>query len=378
MNRVYFPNLNGLRFIAAFLVIIHHAEQVRFFFKQDNYWTVPFVRNIGQLGVILFFVLSGFLITFLLLKEKNEHGTIFVKDFYIRRILRIWPLYYFIVILSFFILPHFKILSIPGFEGIANADFLQILLLFILFLPNVALAGYAPVSFASQAWSVGVEEQFYLIWPLIIKKSKNTLLLLCIVIFLSVLIGFIVANTAGEQGLMRNVHRFWEHFNIDCMAIGGIAAWVLFHKKEKILNIVFNKYFQAIVLVFTLFCLGTGYYFPVFLKGLDINCECYAVLFAIIILNMASNEASIITLENKFFNYMGKISYGLYMYHVLVIVIVEKVVMPFFNGNTIVFYVSILFLITAVSSCSYEFIEKRFIKRKIKYSKILSGSNAEK
>jgi peptidoglycan/LPS O-acetylase OafA/YrhL len=83
-QRVYFPNLNGLRFIAAFLVIIHHIEQFKAIFKLDNYWeTVPFIEVIGFLGVVLFFVLSGFLITYLLLAEESSFKAISIRRFYI-------------------------------------------------------------------------------------------------------------------------------------------------------------------------------------------------------------------------------------------------------------------------------------------------------
>ena len=99
MKKVYFPNINGLRFIAALLVIIHHTEQIKDILGLSNYWSTPIIRSIGGLGVLLFFVLSGFLITFLLLDEESTTGTISIKKFYIRRILRIWPLYYLILIL---------------------------------------------------------------------------------------------------------------------------------------------------------------------------------------------------------------------------------------------------------------------------------------
>ncbi|WP_164891118.1 acyltransferase family protein, partial [Botryobacter ruber] len=69
MNKIYFPNLNGLRFIAAFVVIIHHMEQIKSLLGLQNYWSNPFISVVGKLGVVLFFVLSGFLITYLLLVE---------------------------------------------------------------------------------------------------------------------------------------------------------------------------------------------------------------------------------------------------------------------------------------------------------------------
>ena len=99
-NKIYFPNLNGIRFIAAFAVILHHLEQFKYLLGYKNNWENPIIHQIGPLGVILFFVLSGFLITYLLLVEEKQTKTISIKSFYMRRILRIWPLYYLIILLN--------------------------------------------------------------------------------------------------------------------------------------------------------------------------------------------------------------------------------------------------------------------------------------
>lgn len=380
MNKIYFPNLNGLRFIAALLVLIHHAEQIKFQYKLSNYWDVKFVRNIGQLGVILFFVLSGFLITYLLLKEKELTKTISVKQFYMRRILRIWPLYYLLICLALFVFPHFHFLVIPGMENVSSENYLPVIALFILFLPNIALVMFPPLPFASQAWSVGVEEQFYLIWPWIIKKTKNVLVTLSSILLICLALNWIFpflkrefpdSDTIGYTG------RFWEHFNIDCMAIGGIFAWILFSKKALLLNILYNKYLQLFVYFVTIIALLTGFYFPVFFTGFDINCEGYAVLFAYIILNLAANPNSIISLENRLFSYLGKISYGLYMYHVIAIVISIKITNSFFKNNNFVFYFVAFGIVILLASVSFEFFEKKFIIMKATYSKIVSGDNAE-
>ena len=105
---IYFPNLNSIRFIAALLVIIHHIEQFKSVFNiYPNQMNNPVIGSFGPLGVRLFFVLSGFLITYLLFAEKEVSGTISITKFYIRRALRIWPLYYLIVLLAFFIVPYF-------------------------------------------------------------------------------------------------------------------------------------------------------------------------------------------------------------------------------------------------------------------------------
>ena len=82
MKKVYFPSFNGIRFIAALSVIIYHIEQTKMMYKFDNYFDIPFMHIMGKLGVILFFVLSGFLITYLLMQERKETNTISIKDFY--------------------------------------------------------------------------------------------------------------------------------------------------------------------------------------------------------------------------------------------------------------------------------------------------------
>ncbi|MEG0929911.1 acyltransferase family protein, partial [Algoriella sp.] len=114
---LHFPNLNALRAIAALLVLIHHTEQIKNSFNLDSFWNVPFFNVIGKLGVVLFFVLSGFLITYLLLNEEKNTNKINVKRFYFRRVLKIWPLYYFIIFLSYFVFPYISVLSIDNIQN---------------------------------------------------------------------------------------------------------------------------------------------------------------------------------------------------------------------------------------------------------------------
>lgn len=123
LTKIYFPNLNGLRFIAAFMVIVYHIEQFLSYFGYQNLTRNPVIKLIGPLGVELFFVLSGFLITYLILAEEKVTKTISIKDFYIRRILRIWPLYYFVGFLAFFVLPHLAIFNIPIYSDIFSGNF---------------------------------------------------------------------------------------------------------------------------------------------------------------------------------------------------------------------------------------------------------------
>src|SRR5437867_1336539 len=97
--KVYFPGLHGLRFFAAMMVVFSHVELMMDYHSYPNLYANNLaVYESGRMGVTLFFVLSGFLISYLLLTEKKVSGTVAVKKFYTRRILRIWPLYYLLVI----------------------------------------------------------------------------------------------------------------------------------------------------------------------------------------------------------------------------------------------------------------------------------------
>lgn len=372
-NKIYFPNLNGIRFIAAFLVIIHHVEQIKDLFGLKSKWANPTINLIGPLGVILFFVLSGFLITYLLLVEEKEMKVISVRSFYIRRILRIWPLYYLIIGLSFFLIPQISFLNPIGWSDHIYDNLFFKLVLFVFFLPNMALVLFPPVAFASQTWSVGVEEQFYLIWPILIKKVKNKRILLYAIIFgylFLKLIGFkIIQEFLFWNDYMGYAKAFFDSFNIDCMAIGGLFAIYLFENDKKI-KIFFSKYTQ--IIVYTLL-------FVLLLKGIKIpyiHFEFYAFLFGIIILNLAANKSTVLKLENNLFHYLGKISYGLYMYHPLAIVITLKTLAIFEIVNIGIQYISVILITIVIAGVSYRYFESYFIQKKLKFSKILSGENA--
>jgi peptidoglycan/LPS O-acetylase OafA/YrhL len=372
-DKIYFPGLNGLRFIAALLVIIHHIEQIKNLSGFQNHKQNTFVSVSGKLGVVLFFVLSGFLITYLLLEEEKKTKTISIKNFYIRRILRIWPLYYLIVVLSFFVFSKLSFLQTDGYSFIFD-NFSIKLILFILFLPNLAENIFPAVPYSSQTWSVGVEEQFYLVWPLLMKKVKNKSYLLYSIVggyvFIK-LIGFIIIKKfLFWNNYMNVIRKFFDSFSIDCMAIGGLFALYLFNK-EKILIFFFKPYVQLLTISALCVLIGFGVRIPY------IHFEFYAILFGILILNLAANPKPVISLESKLLNYLGKISYGLYIYHPLAIVITIKCLNILGFNIFILQHVISLLIAILMAGISYRFYESYFIRKKIKFSKILSGDNAK-
>jgi len=379
-SNVYFPSLNGIRAIAAFLVILHHIENIKSYDNHANLANIPFISIIGSLGVTLFFVLSGFLITYLLLEEKKVSNTIKIRAFYIRRILRIWPLYYFVLLVTLLVNIYFLM---P--QGNMQFFFTQ-LILYICFLPNAACILYAGEIFPGQLWSIGTEEQFYLAWPWVIKKSKPRFLLLSILtIFFIVTLLRLAFNYFSDIyelkfhniPVFRSLWLFFERFRIDCMAIGAIGAYFVFFKEKYtwLLSIIFSKIVQFIAYFALCIFLAAGLRFGLFVNVI------YSLLFLLLIMNVSSNHNSILSLENKVFNFLGKISYGLYVYHFLVLLLLMNVLnrMEVKDGIifNIIYYIGGIVLIIVVSYFSYNFFEKRFLKLKTKYTSIVSGDDAK-
>ena len=370
-ERVYFPNLNGLRFIAALLVIIHHVEQIKSEYGLANYWNSRFVQIIGEQGVVLFFVLSGFLITYLMLEEEKQTGTIHVRDFYIRRILRIWPLYFFIGFLALAILPHIPFFLLPGSElDVVYRHFGQKILLYALFLPNLLPYVAGTIPYASQTWSIGTEEQFYLIWPQLMKNiRKHRVALMVFIIVGYVLIARALWSSHTDfLPFKYYISGFWSLFNIDCMAIGGFLA-ILLHSENKYLKVFRNNAVFYASLLLVSYMLSQGIRIEHLYK------ETYAVLFGIIILNFASNPNIPFNLEAGAFKYLGKISYGLYMYHPIGIVLGVNAAMFAGVANNFVIYPLSVGLAVLLSGLSYKYFESFFLRFKLNFSTIRSGDD---
>ena len=369
MKKIYFPNLNALRFIAAFIVMFTHFGQLNLQLVNKG---ADYYATIGRLGVVLFFTLSGFLITYLLLVEKTETGTIKIRHFYKRRILRIWPLYYLIIIGSLYVFNNIQYLQIPGVTARAlHENFVIKNVLYLGMLPNVAYAMGYLVPYTFQTWSIGVEEQFYLFWPFLFKRINNSLKLLITVAatYLFIKILFYLLAHYSKNGLMHVLDYFVNLLCFDSMAIGGIVALLLFNQ-NRIIKVLFLKEVQLVVWLVSILLISMGVDFGLF------QYEIYSILFALIIINLAGNKNVLFTLDNTLLNYLGKISYGLYMYHFITMRVADLMCYKYPVMNTAFIKFSFVLIVTiAIASLSYEFFEKRFINLKLKYSTIITGDN---
>ncbi len=349
--KVHFQGINSLRFFAALSVIIYHIEG----FKSTDLKTVPFLRNMGPHGVSFFFVLSGFLITYLLLVEKETYGSISIRKFYTRRALRIWPLYYFIVIVGLYVIPQIPFLRYWDNQAEMQQVISSSSLLCFLLLPNVAEA-INTMPYIGNTWSIGVEEQFYFLWPWLIRYTKKYFRLLFLVIIVMILIRVIIIllmNRFPNAGLGPLLEIF-VLLRFDAMATGGIAACLLFYKKEKILQFIYRRDVQWL-------CLGLTFLLLYIETGNRIHFYgWYYFLFAIIILNVATGTKPLFRLRQKWLDYLGKISFGIYIYHPIVIFFCLKMLKPlivstyFFNGLLYISSVAGTIFISAISFHGFE------------------------
>ncbi len=374
-NISFFEGLSALRFFAAFFVVMHHSETIRRKNGFDNLEWLSLFRNGGS-AVTFFFVLSGFLITYLLLKENHKRGTVSVKKFYIKRTLRIWPLYFLLVIIGTLILPQaFGILHIK-YE--MPYSFGQVWYYFIFFLPGLVTFFFGH-HFLEPLWSIGVEEVFYLLWAPIFKIfKKNILVILLSIIMLKIILMIIGYFNPGYALFNYLVNTF----RIEAMAIGGLGAYFIFNRKKELSNLFIYKIpLQILIyLVFIVYLIfhinihnlvwNTIFSTPVF-SGILIN-----FLFLYLIIGVSLIDNNIIKLKSKILTYLGDISYGIYMYHMLtifaVIQLLKKYLIdlnPFVSG--ILFYIIVTIGVILISSISKFAFENYFLNLKSKLDKPL-------
>ena len=307
----------------------------------------------------------------MLLEEEAHTGSIRLRRFYIRRALRIWPLYYVVVVLALFILPYTSVFMRPDVGlDVIHQDLLLKVVLYATFFANVVLANVGVVPFAALTWSVATEEQFYLLWPVLMRSvhSKLFLMLAVITIYLAGRL-ILESNLTGSAPMLAGIRNFYALFNIDCMAIGGLAA-VLLHQKSRMLALLVNIPVFYATLLATVALVACGVTIPY------LHYEFYSVLFAVLILNFATNRRIGWSMEFEPLHYLGKISYGLYLLHPLAIVASIRLCIALGWTNDVVVYPTILVAAIGLATISYRFLEAPFLRLKSRFAFVASGEDA--
>jgi peptidoglycan/LPS O-acetylase OafA/YrhL len=362
-NAIYFPGLNGLRAIAALAVVISHITLWLKHFNLDPgiFGTysdgTPRGLSIAGYGVSIFFVLSGFLITYLLQSEK-EMQAIDVKKFYARRILRIWPLYYLYLFIA--------VITILIFGLDLNYGSL---FLYVFYAANVPFILGMGAPLLSHYWSLGVEEQFYLFWPWINKKINSMVLpvFLLIVALLGTKILLHVFFPHSILELTIHVTRF------HCMMIGALGA-VLYKQENKLfLQLADHKITQGIS------------WFIIFLAAINvyhiasvIDDEIISVAALFLIIGQIRVKNRIVNLEVKPLDFLGKISFGIYVIHPILIFLFSKLLYPLTISapvKYVIVYSAVISSTILLSYLSYTYIESYFLKFKKRFEVVKSSSS---
>jgi peptidoglycan/LPS O-acetylase OafA/YrhL len=303
----HIPELDGVRGIAVLLVVVYHA----FVFSTSPLeGRIATLASYGFAGVDLFFVLSGFLITGILLSAKGKPA--YFRNFYAKRALRIWPLYYLLLLFAFGLLPflihhaHLAMGESALLEGKSK-------IVYIFLLQNLWYPGSAGPTILGMTWSLAIEEQFYIVWPwLVLLCGRKTLV--CILAAILVLSPGI-RLWASLHGVSREAIYYMTWFRLDGLALGAlIAVWC----KSSFYSLRITK-------SMTLAALAAGV--PASLWLLSGHSKTlWPLLFSMLALastglvvfaiwSCGANSIQGRPLRSSWLRYIGKISYCLYLVH---------------------------------------------------------------
>ena len=350
MNK--YPSINGLRAISILFVIAHHLQIMDGVFNNllQYQWLIPFVYFLADdyLGVNVFFVISSFLITSLLVEEEKQEGTISLKNFYIRRTLRIFPAYYFLL-LVYFVLQLFGIIHLNGFSWLTSITYTKYI-------------NWWQDWFTAHAWSLSVEEQFYLLWPLLFLCGEK-----------------VRKNGAWVLMFVAPCFRLYSHYyplswmnemtlftRVDAIAIGCLIALY----KDKILELL-SPHFGKVFL-FSLLGLFLLSNLPNINNRLNLKLDFIFVPIAYTYGTMANVFIGAIllysvfgakkiwfkVLNSKIFNFIGMLSYSIYLWQQLFLSNLNHWTTGFPQNLTFIFVAALL---------SFYCIEKPFLVLKEKF-----------
>ena len=362
-NTFYHPELDVLRFIAFLAVFMHHAlprDASVYLAKGLSPVVIQWImtaKEAGAFGLDLFFALSSYLITELLLREHAQRGSFSVSAFYVRRALRIWPLYFTFLVLTVLVIP--TLIPAESFGPIYIFSF-------ALFVGNWVCATYGlPFSVASPLWSISVEEQFYIGWPLLLRffgvNRLKQLAVVMLVVAVLTRIGLAIYGV-GHPGVWCNTIA-----RLDPIALGAILAFTLNGRAPQISNAL------RVVLCASAFVtwLLTARYFS---HDGPTSVATYALsglASVVLLLAVLKSEAPLLRVRPFcWLVYLGRISYGLYVFHLFALALLAQVLVLPVVGIPLNFglRLALSFLLTVILAVvSYNVLELPFLRLKKRF-----------
>lgn len=354
----YRPELDALRFCAFALVFINHGFPSLAGFQSARIAasiSTPIVgfKHGGAFGVDVFFVLSSYLITEILLREHRDRGAIDVPAFWARRILRIWPLYFGFLAFALFVVPLWLPQTFPAFHAMAYATFWG----------NFALIvrpGEVD-SVAQLLWSVSIEETFYLGWPLAVATFRHRLRLICLL-----LLG--ISMFARAYVLAGGIASSWSLWGntftrLEPIAAGALIAMML---DGRLPTLTSASRAASLAVGFLLIALAGTYGSFDNVRAL-ITYPVAAVAAALLLVGTLGAAWAI----PSWLIYLGRISYGLYVFHFFALSITREHVSvshPFMDWA--IEFVAAFLLTVGCAALSYRYYEKPFLRLKARFGRV--------
>lgn len=338
MNQKHFMHLDGLRFICIAMVLWHHYSPI------EKSTAQLFGR--GFFGVDFFFVLSGFLITTLLLREAKTYGHFSMKNFYIRRAVRIIPVYYFVV----------TIISLYFIVVQGRTEFLELVPYYYLFLSNFLIED---IPLLSITWSLSVEEQYYLLWPLLLMLLPARALV-PVSIFLIALNVVIALDLFGIDPVTTGVLIFkLPNATYSPIIMGSLAAILLNrpHSFDWLYRWTHYRWFAPAGFVFLIIVFQFGPDRVIGIQNLIIHVAMTLILIALVV--SESNPLSPF-LKNGIIRRVGAVSYGIYLYHLIALDITNRSTGAIGVDNAWLIFVSYCLLSYILAEISFRTLEAYF------------------
>lgn len=366
-KRFYLPQLDGVRFLAFVLIFNFHGREM---------WkdAAPHFFDYGWFALDLFFLLSSFLITSLLIKEFDRNGRVDLKRFWIRRGLRVWPLYFLVVGLYLTVFPALDLQYLSPPPGSAKfqafKDTYLASLFFFYFNWEIIQSGW-PSTGINDLWSVSVEEQFYFVWPLLMRfvRRKYIAQLFAFLLFIAVATRF---STTGDPHWVRTFVN--TAARLDPFVFGGLLA-VLYNKPERFMKLLPYAW-PVTIAAFVFLYLGLVAAGPSPLQNTRHAIWQFSSInvgVAFFVLATLINKRLAWLLSLGPIAWLGKLTYGLYLFHRLALAIAWELVPNPTTTPRFLMHGSIGFALSiAFAALSYYAFEARFLRLKERFATVHS------
>jgi peptidoglycan/LPS O-acetylase OafA/YrhL len=357
VDNKYISYLDGLRGYAILFVLLGHFELTKIY--------------LSRFGVTVFFFVSGFLITKLLIYEYKKQGSIHLKDFYLRRVFRLYPALIFMLlsVLLILFIHNFKVLVPDTMAGLFYFTNYYLVYFKPLHLPE----NYLLVS--NILWSLSVEEHFYLVFPLLFAvcfrvggKRFTYGLIITLLLFLLVRVYSVIGLSPARAFA---VTYFPTHTRGDSILYGCVSALLIYsHQTGWYLRLLQSKwvFWLAVALLGVSLVYRQAYFQNTFAYSL-IGIGFFFVIPSFSFVHATGIVKSII--DNKVTVYIGKLSYSLYLFHWVAL----KMGNLYFDEKNVQWYLFVIPMTTALACLSYYVVERPFLALRKKYGSNVSVKN---